>query len=705
MTAPRPPLLAEWKYDELAKGHLNASIRYAGGQAYKAEINAIDTSYRSLRQTVTVPEREGKLAGSYLLNTRYTLDDQVQSVSFPAAGGLAEESVVYSYDELSQPTKVTGLSSYVTATRYSKLGETLQYELGTGGKKTWLTYTHDEATRRLTRMRLDRESAAATDLDLNYTYDAVGNVTKIAERAGGQDTQCFKYDHLRRMTSAWTATDDCAGGTPQSDKIGGVAPYAASYTYDATGNRIKETKHAWGGAAESVRTSTYPAAGGKQPHALQSVGSDVFAYDEAGNTTRRKVGTSDQSLVWDAEGNLESVTEAGKTTSFVYDADGERLLRKTTTDATLYVDDMELRFDFAKDAVEQTRYYTINDQPIAVRTPDNQVYFLANDHQGTGQAAVNAGTGELAIRRMTPFGEDRGSAPPWWPGQRGFVGGGNDPTTGLVHLGAREYDPKNGRFMSVDPIIDEEDPQQLNAYAYANNSPVTMSDPDGQLFWIAVGIAARIAARIIARKLAQAAARRAALAAARAAARRAAIAAAKRRAAALARKKALELAKKKAAAAAKKKALAAARKKAAEKVKKAAAAAARRRAAAAAKRQARREAAEAAAKRRAAAAARARNRRAGQLRAGSSRRGNVRRTGRPANGRYSGSRRPGRTGSRHSQDRARSIATTAPRSRPSPTASTATAGCTPKGGRRRTSRSVAAPGRRRNSSGGMRRSS
>ena len=71
----------------------------------------------------------------------------------------------------------------MTATRYSKLGETLQYELGTGGKKTWLTYTHDESTRRLTRMRLDRESAAATDLDLNYTYDAVGNITKIAEQA------------------------------------------------------------------------------------------------------------------------------------------------------------------------------------------------------------------------------------------------------------------------------------------------------------------------------------------------------------------------------------------------------------------------------------------------------------------------------------------------------------------------------------------
>ncbi|MCK2221690.1 type IV secretion protein Rhs [Actinomadura sp. ATCC 31491] len=605
------PLLAEWKYDALAKGHMNASIRYVGGQAYKAEINAIDVDYRPLRETVTIPEREGKLAGSYVLNTRYTADDQVQSVSFPGVGGLPEEQVVYGYDGLAQPVKVTGLTTYVNATRYSKLGETLQYELGgSGTKKAWLTYNHDESTRRLTSFRLDREGAAKTDLDLGYSYDAVGNITKIAE-AGGQDTQCFTYDHLRRLTSAWTATDDCASGSPQSGTIGGVAPYAVSYGYDSTGNRIKETRHAWGGAGETSRTYTYPQAGGKQPHALQSVGADLFEYDAAGNTTRRKIGTADQSLVWDAEGNLESVTEAGKTTSFIYDAEGDRLIRKTPTDATLYIDDMELRFDYGKDTVEQTRYYTINDEPIAVRTPDNQVFFLVNDHQGTAQAAVNAATGELAVRRTTPFGEDRGSPPPWWPGQRGFVGGTKDATTGLVHLGAREYDPKLGRFLSVDPVIDDVDPQQLNAYAYANNSPVTMSDPDGQWVWIVVAVGVRIGARYLAKRAAQRAAaaalRRAAIRRAREAARKRALAEARKRAAEEAKKRAREAAKKRAAAEAKRKRLAAARKKAREKAERAREAAAKRRAALAARRAARKAAREAAAKRRLALAARKRN--------------------------------------------------------------------------------------------------
>jgi hypothetical protein len=36
-----------------------------------------------------------------------------------------------------------------------------------------------------------------------------------------------------------------------------------------------------------------------------------------------------------------------------------------------------------------------------------------------------------------------------------------------------------GKFISVDPIMDLTDPQQWNAYSYANNSPVTLSDPTG----------------------------------------------------------------------------------------------------------------------------------------------------------------------------------------------------------------------------------
>ncbi|ALO12432.1 putative extracellular rhs repeat protein [Streptomyces venezuelae] len=51
----------------------------------------------------------------------------------------------------------------------------------------------------------------------------------------------------------------------------------------------------------------------------------------------------------------------------------------------------------------------------------------------------------------------------------------------FTHLGAREYDQSTGCFLSADPILDLGDPLQINGYAYADNSPITKSEPDGLL--------------------------------------------------------------------------------------------------------------------------------------------------------------------------------------------------------------------------------
>jgi len=82
-------------------------------------------------------------------------------------------------------------------------------------------------------------------------------------------------------------------------------------------------------------------------------------------------------------------------------------------------------------------------------------------------------------RYSLPYGGPRGGLPTGWSGEKGFVGGTIDAAVGLTHLGAREFDPDTGRFISVDPIIDVFDPQQMHGYAYANNSPVTYADADG----------------------------------------------------------------------------------------------------------------------------------------------------------------------------------------------------------------------------------
>ena len=245
---------------------------------------------------------------------------------------------------------------------------------------------------------------------------------------------------------------------------------------------------AHGPTGDAVRDYAYPAAGQPRPHAVTAVarsgaggtGTDEYRYDAAGNTVGRDVGGRSQTLAWTPEGQLDSVTEGGQRTAYVYDAEGQRLLRRDPSGTTLYLGDQELRRSASTGAVTGTRYYQHGGKLVAVRTTAG-VSWLAIDHQGTAQIAVDADTLAVRQRWQTPFGGPRGS-PGVLPGERGFVGGTVDSSTGLVHLGAREYDPAIGRFISVDPVVDHTDPQQMQGYGYANNSPVTFSDPSGLFF-------------------------------------------------------------------------------------------------------------------------------------------------------------------------------------------------------------------------------
>jgi RHS repeat-associated protein len=56
-----------------------------------------------------------------------------------------------------------------------------------------------------------------------------------------------------------------------------------------------------------------------------------------------------------------------------------------------------------------------------------------------------------------------------------------DAITGLYYLQARYYDPDLGHFLTLDPDEgDEEESITQNGYAYANNNPVMLADPDGE---------------------------------------------------------------------------------------------------------------------------------------------------------------------------------------------------------------------------------
>jgi len=482
---------AEWTFDTLAsgvvvKGRIATATRYVKNtttgatDAYTVSVNGYDNRYQSLGATATIPASEGNLAGTYRVNTGYTASGFPSTISYPAAGGLAAETLRYGYDAYGRLTSAqTGLSTMLTGATYTPYGEPLQTTMSAAtGKDLVQTYFYEDGTRRLSRVRADRSTSTTSLADYNYTYDPAGNVTKIADTPSGgpSDVQCFTYDYLRRLSRAWTATDNCAAA-PSTAVLGGPAPYWQTWTYDTIGNRKSQTTYDPVSGAGTTSNYAYPSTGAARPHAVSSVttGSttDTFGYDATGNTTTR----TGQSLTWDAEGKLATATQGGNTVSFLYDADGQRLIRRDNTTTTLYLGNTELTLTKASGAVAATRYYSAG-PATAVRTSAG-LFFEITDPHGTASLAVGATDLSYVQRRYLPFGELRGSAPGSWPDERGYVSGTADAATGLTHLGAREYDPKLGRFLSVDPVTDSGEPQLLNAYAYAANSPITASDPDG----------------------------------------------------------------------------------------------------------------------------------------------------------------------------------------------------------------------------------
>ncbi len=489
------PKRAEWTYDTLANGQLTSSTRWINNNAYVVAVRGYTDLYQPTGSTVTIPASEGLLAGSYSFSSTYNVDGSVSTTRLPAGGGLLAETLTNGYEATSGlpttlKTNYGGVSgSYVTDTQYTRFGEQSVVTYSTGGLLAQAGTYYEEGTRRLAEAITARETAPSTVADTFYTYLPSGLVTKIADKPAGRtpDVQCFGYDYLGRMSQAWTPTSGDCAAAPAGDSLGGAAPYWQSWTFDVTGNRSTQTDHATP-AGDAATTYTYQGTGAAHAHALASTSTvdsagtrtASYSYDGAGNTTSRPGARGQQTLTWDPEGHLATLTDGTGTHSYVYDASGNRLIARNTTGATLYLGTTELRLTTATNQVSATRYYSAGGQVCAMRTAAG-VTWLTGDNHGTALVAVDAGTQQVTRRYELPYGSPRGTNPSW-PNPHGFVGGISDPT-GLTHLGAREYDPDAGRFISVDPLFDANSPQEMNGYAYGVNSPATMADPAGERAW------------------------------------------------------------------------------------------------------------------------------------------------------------------------------------------------------------------------------
>ncbi|MFG3065272.1 RHS repeat-associated core domain-containing protein [Streptomyces sp. NPDC048231] len=501
-------LLAAWNYDTAAKGQLDSATRYDGSlaNAYTKKVTTYDSLYRPTATQLVLPTSDplftAGVPSTLAFSTTYNLDGTVQSTKEPAVAGLALETISNTYNDLGLQLTAKGTTGYLQRADYSPLGDLRQLTLAKAptDNQLYITNTYEPSTRRLTQSLATDDTHAYQLQNLNYKQDDAGNVTHIFDTTtlggtGKTDNQCFTYDGYRRLTEAWTPNSADCTPAPTTAALGGAAPYWNSYTYKDSGLRDTSTVHT--AAGNTTTTYGYGTPNG-QPHALSktTVGTTTtgsYGYNKTGNTTTRPGTQATQTLTWNPEGKLATSSEpaAGSKpatgTKYLYDADGTLLIRRPTTtdgETVLYLGATEVHLKVtgsgATKALTGSRYYSAAGQTIAVRTSSTKVTFLAGDSHGTSSLAFEAGTSAISRRYTTPFGADRG-APLYgpWPDDKGFLGETRDTTTGLTHIGAREYDPGTGRFISVDPVLDATDPQSLNGYSYADNNPVTYSDPTG----------------------------------------------------------------------------------------------------------------------------------------------------------------------------------------------------------------------------------
>ncbi|WP_203567165.1 RHS repeat domain-containing protein [Aestuariimicrobium ganziense] len=492
--------LASWTYDTApgGLGQLASQSVYVDGKTYTQTATGYDVGGRPTGSTVSLDVTGFK--PTYTTSQTWTSTGLLTKTLLPSTiatgGGSGAEQLSFTYNAQGLPIAMQGINAYVSAATYTPYGEPTQYVLGVNNATGSITYTRDAQTRRITDILFSGQAAIPQLEKFSYSYDAAGNITKSVDVQGGGSgapvqTQCFTYDNKRQLTQAWSANDNCAANPSVSGNttVAGPQPYWHTWTFDAAGSRTQQVIRAPKGVTTPNTTTTYHHTTPGHQHALTSTtttggatGSSSYTYNADGATNTRTINGVNTTFNYDSQGQLASTTSANGTTStYIRDASGAILLRIDPDATTLYLPLQDIKRTTAG-TITTTKTYKFNGTNVGVRQGLANVQYVLSDLNGTNQIAVNPGTWAVQRRYYDPYGNPFTGGSTTFPGAaRTFLNAPNNPTNGLTDIGARHYDPLIGRFTSVDPIRQIDNPEQNNGYTYADNNPTTFNDPTGQL--------------------------------------------------------------------------------------------------------------------------------------------------------------------------------------------------------------------------------
>ncbi|MFK7969022.1 MAG: RHS repeat domain-containing protein, partial [Bacteroidia bacterium] len=396
-------------------------------------------------------------------------------------------------------------------------------------------YTYDQL-HRITGMNVasqsisgnvwDDPATAIEEFRTRYSYDANGNILNLQRsgkdgNASSPDMDNLVYHYAddgfgNILTNRLLAVGDQLNATANyandfEDQATGYSQYnplSHTYTYDEVGNLIKDKE------AEIANIDWTPTGKIKRiTREPNSTKPDLeFGYDAGGNRLWKKVipkntdpasytyymrdaqsnimatyqreveATEGQSTAWEERFTLNELHLYGSSRLGMFEKDTTLVKRAYNGDA------------YAPDAISGIYYDLSFQDSIAIQCRGFKQFELSN-HLGNVLAVItdrkiSIGTGGaedwLADIRMTsdyyPFGmkmEGRGERADY---RFGFNGKEQDDEVkgegNSLDFGARIYDSRIGRWLSVDPLASEY--PTMSPYVGIGNNPLIFIDPDGR---------------------------------------------------------------------------------------------------------------------------------------------------------------------------------------------------------------------------------
>jgi RHS repeat-associated protein len=431
-------------------------------------------------------------------------------------------------------------TSFVTNINYNEKGqrESIAYQNG-----AITSYIYDEFTFRLTNLKTTRPpglngfssqifSNTGVIQDLYYTYDPVGNITRIEDTALKSVTHnsqqikpvySYTYDAIYRLTEAQgrehigqNAFDfnpangnfrdaPFVGHRAHPNDLQALRNYTERYEYDAVGNfdvlRHIANGGSWKRQYEYEEESLIEK--NKQNNRLTRtmVGNGLnhiesFSHDAHGNMTTMPHLSS---MEWDFEDQLQQIDLGGGGKAYYfYDASGQRVRKVIESQngilqkERIYLGGFEIYRIHAGShtgLVRESLHIMDDKQRIAMvetrknvddGSPVQLIRYQLGNHLGSSCVELDKDGALISYEEYHPYGTTafqtgRSAAEVSLKRYR-YTGKERDEESGFYYHGSRYYISWIGRWSSPDPtgLIDG-----TNIYSYVSNNPLKYNDPTG----------------------------------------------------------------------------------------------------------------------------------------------------------------------------------------------------------------------------------